>query len=191
MAANPNSTAGKPDGKSPGGPLALGSAVLLALLALFESGGSTVTIVYADKLAGGLPTVCDGLTRHVTDTPIIVGEKWSKEKCRVETERAVAKVQRQLMKCFRIEPPQRVFDAASSHAWNLGATATCGSSSMTAWNAGRWDLGCRRLQLSDDGRPVWSYVKAGVAADGKPVYRFVQGLANRRAKERALCEGRA
>lgn len=141
--------------------------------------------VYADKLAGGLPTACGGLTKYITTTPIIVGEVWSPEKCQRERADAIYRVQQTLLQCFRQAPPQRVFDAATSHAWNFGAGATCSSGAMAAWNVGNWDVGCRRLQYSDDGKPVWSYIK-----DGKGGYLFVQGLANRRAAERRMCEGR-
>ena len=174
------------------GALVLGSTILLGFLALWESSGKPVTIVYADKLAGGLPTVCDGITRHITSTPIVVGEKWSAEKCAAETRAAVVKVQNQLLRCFKVTPPQPVLDSATSHAWNFGAAATCGSGAMQAWNAEQWALGCRRLQFADDGRPVWSYVKTGrLLPNGKPEMKFVQGLANRRGAERAMCEGRA
>ena len=58
------------------GSLVLCAASLVAFLGDWESGGKDpVLTVYADKLAGGIPTVCDGLTRHVTKTPIIVGER--------------------------------------------------------------------------------------------------------------------
>jgi lysozyme len=162
--------------------LVLGSAALMKFLGRWEGEGQN--IVYADKLANGLPTVCKGLTRHVTKTPIIVGEYWSPEKCEREERIAVVDVQHELLGCFQIAPPQRVFDAATSHAWNNGAPATCGSAAMKAWNRGDWSLGCRRLQLSDEGTPVWSYVK-----DGKGGYTFVRGLANRRGAERAYCDG--
>jgi hypothetical protein len=59
---------------------------------------------------------------------------------------------------------------------------------MKAWNRGDWRLGCRRLHVSDSGRPVWSYVKVGVNADGSTRYKFVRGLSNRRAAEREHCE---
>ena len=85
-------------------------------------------------------------------------------------------------------PPQSVFDAATSHAWNNGTAATCGSLAMQAWNAGNWELGCRRLAFSDGGSRVWSYVKTGkMLPNGRPEYRFVQGLANRRDAEYQLC----
>jgi GH24 family phage-related lysozyme (muramidase) len=165
-------------GKGPAaGFVVLASGALLTFLALFESSGNTVLKVYADELANGLPTVCDGITRHVTATPIIVGEVWTVEKCEAETIAAVTKVQRQVGACFTRVPPQSVFDAATSHAWNLGAGKTCGSAAMAAWNRGEWALGCRRLTFADDGRPVWAY------AGGK----FVRGLHRRRGEETKFC----
>lgn len=178
---------GSNTGKVLGG-VALGSGVLLAFLMLWESSTKPVLTVYADRLAGGLPTVCDGLTRHVTATPIVVGERWTSEQCEDETVRAVAKVQTQLRGCFSRVPPQSVFDAASSHAWNLGVSSTCGSAAMKAWNRGDYRTGCRRLYESDGGSPVWSYVRTGrKLANGQPEYRFVRGLQNRRRAEAQLC----
>ena len=171
-----------------GGALVLASGALLAFLTLWESGPKRVLTVYADKVAGGLPTVCNGLTRHITDTPIIVGQVWTEEKCEREEARALAKVQKQLLRCFEVTPPQPIFDAATSHAWNVGVANTCSSGAMAAWNAEQWALGCRRLALSDAGRPVWSYVKTGrTLPNGKPEYRFVQGVANRRHAEWQFC----
>lgn len=162
-----------------------GSPFLMDFLAKWESSGRTVLTVYADRLAGGLPTVCDGLTRHVTSTPIIVGQVWTLEKCQAETQAAVIRVQRQLAGCFKRAPSQMVFDMATSHAWNNGAGATCNSLAMQAWNRGDWELGCRRLAMSDAGKPVWSYVCK--IEGGERVCHFVQGLANRRNDEWQHC----
>jgi GH24 family phage-related lysozyme (muramidase) len=162
-----------------GATLVFGSASLLAFLGTWE--GSGQNIVYADKLANGLPTVCKGLTHYITDTPIVVGERWSDAKCADEEQRAIIRVQTQLLACFGRIPPQNVFDAATSHAWSFGAPSTCASAAMRAWRVGDWDMGCRRLQMSDDGRPVWSFV----TKNGKLV--FVQGLENRRGAEHNYC----
>ena len=160
--------------------LALGSATLLAFLGLWEGGkhkdGSST--VYADKLAGGLPTVCSGITKHITTTPIIVGERWSAEKCIEEERKAVSKVQEQLLKCFTVKPPQSVLDAATSFAWNVGASSVCKSGAMQAWQRGEWVRGCERIAFTDSGKRSWSY------AGGK----FVKGLANRRDAEVKLCK---
>lgn len=170
------------------GAVAFGSAVLLAFLMLWESSGTPVLTAYADRLAGGLPTVCDGLTRHVTSTPIVVGERWTLERCEAETVAAVVRMQVRLIQCFQGTPPQSVFEAASSHAWNFGVGKTCSSLAMKAWNRGDYAIGCRRLHTDDTGRMVWSYIKTGrVLANGQPEYRFVRGLQNRRRAEARLC----
>lgn len=175
-----------------GATLVAGSPFLMAFLGKWESGAARVLVVYADKLAGGLPTVCHGLTRHVTTTPIIVGERWTEEKCEAEEIAAVIRVQQQLAPCFKRPPNQMVWDMAGSHAWNNGAPNTCSSGAMRAWNAGDWVRGCQRIARGDDGTIVWSYVRTGrLLPSGKPEMRFVQGLANRRAEEAALCAGAA
>lgn len=171
--------------------LALGAAALVAFLAVWEGGkdGGGSSRVYADALANNIPTVCNGLTRHVTSTPIIVGQVWSAEKCAAEEHRALIGMQLKLETCFTRLPPQSVFNMASSHAWNFGPAATCGSLAMQAWNRGDWALGCRRLAYSDGGSPVWSYVKTGRYVNGKPEMKFVRGLANRRNAEFQTCLG--
>lgn len=166
-----------------GAALVAATPSLMGFLGKWE--GQAVYVVYADKLAGGLPTVCKGLTRHVTTTPIIVGERWTPEKCEAEEQAAVFKVQSQLAPCFKVAPPQVVFDMATSHAWNLGASATCSSGAMAAFNRGDFELGCQRLSRGDDGKVVWSFTSKVV--NGKKQLIFVQGLANRRADETKTC----
>ena len=160
-----------------GGGLWLGSDDVRDTIEKWESGNRRVLVVYADKLAGGLPTVCNGLTRHVTTTPIIVGEKWTDEKCEAHEAAVTHTVQRELAKCFKRLPPQSVFDAATSHAWNFGVRRTCGSQSMKLWNGGQWSLGCIRIAYTPSYRPNWS--EAGGV--------FYPGLFNRRKDEMKLC----
>lgn len=170
------------------GTLALASAGVLTFLGQWEPDQRDPGLVYADKLAGGLPTVCKGITRHVTSTPVVVGQRWTPARCAQEEGAAIEALQLRLARCFSRLPPQSIFEMATSHAWNNGVANTCASQAMVAWNAGEWALGCRRLGLSDSGRPVWSYVRTGRALpDGKPEMRFVQGLANRRAAETTAC----
>ncbi len=174
--------------KVAGGALVAASAAVFGILNTWEPDQRAPGLVYADKLANGLPTVCKGITKHVTTTPVIVGQRWTPERCAQEEGAAIEKVQRALAPCFRITPPQAVFDMATSHAWNNGVAATCSSFAMGSWNEGDWERGCRRLSLSDEGKPVWSYVRTGrVLPNGKPEMRFVQGLANRRADETRQC----
>lgn len=159
------------------GGLWLGSNQTRDIIEAWESGGDRVLTVYADKLAGGLPTVCNGLTRHVTTTPIIVGEKWTDEKCEAHEAAVTHTVQRELAKCFTRLPPQPVFDAATSHAWNVGVRKTCGSTSMREWNEGRWAVGCLFMAYTPAGGANWS------SAGG----RYYPGLHGRRKAEMRLC----
>lgn len=155
-----------------------GTKPLSDMLTKWESGGSRVLVVYADRLASGLPTVCNGLTRHVTTTSIVVGDVWSNERCEREERKAMeVHVQIPLIRCFTTQPPQSVFEAASSHAWNFGVAKTCASTSMRYWNSRHWAVGCERLYQSATGKPNWSY------AGGK----FYRGLYNRRQDEYRLC----
>lgn len=174
-----------------GGAVVIAAATALtAFLGAWEPDKRDPGLVYADDLAGGLPTVCKGITRHVTATPVVVGQRWSDAKCRSEEETAIIRVQVRLAQCFRIgnHVPQSVFDAATSHAWNFGVSATCGSLAMQAWNRGDWALGCTRISTGPDGERVWAFVKTGkLLPSGKPEYRFVRGLANRRDAETKLC----
>lgn len=157
--------------------LVFSSAALLAHLTQWESGGRRILTVFADKLANGLPTVCNGLTRHLTSTPIVVGDTWSDAKCEAEEGRALAIIQHRLIECFGPVPPQAVFDMATEHAWNFGVEATCRSMAMQAWRQEQWAAGCRRMAHHDDGRPAWSYVNG----------KFVRGLHNRRLDARDKC----
>lgn len=160
-----------------GGTLYFASPTVREFIQKWESGHKRVLTVYADKLAGGLPTVCNGLTRHVTKTPIIVGEKWTNEECEIHEQAVTITVQRELAACFRRLPPQSVFDAATSHAWNFGVRKTCNSVSMQHWNRGQWGLGCTRLAYKVDYTPNWAH------AGGK----FYPGLWSRRKDEMKLC----
>lgn len=162
------------------GSLVLASAATVGVLNKWEPAKGSPDahlIVYADKLAQGLPTVCAGITKHVATIPVIVGDKWTPEMCLEQESQALEKVQGALVKCFKTLPPQSVFDAGTSHAWNFGAGKTCSSQAMKQWNAGNFKLGCTLIASTYDGKPNWSF------SDGK----FIQGLQNRRQDEVKLC----
>lgn len=167
-----------------GGAVVAASIAITTFLGVWEPDQRDPGLVYADKLANGLPTVCKGITRHVTNTPVIVGQRWSPEKCSDEEAKAlIERVQIPLAKCFkRSDVPQSVYDYFSSHAWNFGVGATCGSGAMQAANSGNYRVACQRLSRSDGGRMQWVYV---TRPDGSK--QFVQGLANRREAETAGC----
>lgn len=82
----------------------------------------------------------------------------------------VLRVERALERCVKQQPPQKVYDATVSFAFNVGTGNACSSTLVKLLNQRRWADACRQL-------PRWVYVK-GV---------FNQGLDNRRAREMAWC----
>lgn len=172
------------------GGLVTASPELLGFLHQWEDGGKPIRVVYADKLAGGLPTTCGGLTNHTSRKPVVVGETWTEEECAAEKAYVVETTQRSLIECFEIRPPQSVLDAFSSHAHNFGFGTTCTSQAMHAWNRGEANRACELLAYTPDGKPNWSSVQTGRRLpDGRPELRFVQGLHNRRMAEARMCKG--
>ena len=159
-----------------GGALTLASVGLVVMLTRWEP-AKDAGLVYADRLADGLPTVCNGITRHVSPYPVIVGERWTPSKCALAEEHAIAQTQMRLLHCFKVQISQGQFDAFSSFAWNVGFSAACKSRAMTLTNSGQAAQGCDALAHRPDGEPAWSYA-AG---------RYVFGLYQRRLDERRLC----
>jgi GH24 family phage-related lysozyme (muramidase) len=164
------------------GALVLVSATLTAFLGTWEGTGQNV--VYPDKLASGLPTVCMGITRHTSPSPVVVGDYWSAARCTEVEALVVSKGQLALADCLTNQAiSQNTFDALSSHGHNVGTPSTCASRAVSLINAGRIAEGCRALAWAPDGKtPVWAYV---TDARGKKV--FVPGLHNRRLAEMRLC----
>lgn len=165
------------------GALVLASAPLLAFLGTWEGEGQNV--VYADRLARGLPTVCKGITRYTSPYPLIVGDYWSPARCAEVEQLVVEKGQLQLADCITNQDVgQNTFDALSSHGHNFGTPNTCASRAVALINAGRIKDGCQALAWAPDGKtPVWAFI---TTAKGKKV--FIPGLHARRLAEVALCE---
>ena len=164
-----------------GVPLVLASAGYLGFVSKWVADKEQATRVYADRLARGEPTVCDGITNATSPYPVIVGDVWSAERC-TEVNRLVAeKTQLRLLDCLKTRISQNTFDALSSHAHNVGVGNTCASKALGLINAGRMEDGCRALAFTPAGEPNWSFVPEG----GRK--KFVQGLHNRRKDEMALC----
>lgn len=163
------------------GSLVLASAASVGLLHKWEPAKGSPDIhlyVYEDKIASGTLTVCSGLTNAVSEKKLIKGAKWTQEECTENEEKALAKLQEQLALCFRELPPQSVFDAATSHAWNFGVRKTCSSTAMTYWNQSNFKMGCNLIAYQQNGyTPNWSF------SDGK----FIKGLHNRRVDEMETC----
>ena len=164
------------------GAIALASATLISFLGTWEGTGQNT--VYADQLAGGLPTVCMGITRYTSPQPVVVGDYWSEARCAEVEALVVQKGQLQLADCLTNQAiGQNTFDSLSSHGHNVGTPSTCASRAVGLINAGRIAEGCRALAWAADGKtPVWAYV---TNAQGQKI--FVRGLHNRRLAEAELC----
>lgn len=157
------------------GALVLMSPSLERMLSRWEGEGQNV--VYADKLAGGLPTVCRGLTRHTVKEPLVVGDYWSPAKCS-EIERTIVESgQIDLANCLPASIKQGAFDAASDMGHHFGNPRTCASRAVGLMWDGKWKEACDAFAHAPSGKPVWSYV-------GTTFYR---GLYNRALDRKKLC----
>ncbi len=164
------------------GVITLASASLVVFLGDWEGNGQNV--VYADRLARGLPTVCKGITRHTSPYPLVVGDYWSDARCNEVEQLVIEKGQLQLADCLsNPQIGQNTFDALSSHSHNFGAASTCASRAVALINAGRIAEGCAALAWAPDGKtPVWAFV-----TNGQGRKQFVRGLHARRKAEARLC----
>lgn len=145
------------------GSLAIAGAALLAFVRTWEG---SETIAYADRLAGGLPTVCNG---H-TGSDVKVGDVWTKEQCDAILVKDVAGHGQRLLSCVRVPLNQHQYDALSSWAYNIGTGAACQSTLVRLLNQGQYTAACDQLLR-------WNRASGIV----------VRGLTNRRMAERALC----
>src|SRR5699024_10066168 len=128
-------------------------------------------VACADKIAGGVPTVCAGITNAVNPPRnVVVGLRWTCEECKQTEEQVMLEIQDQLAMCITDPLLQSTFEALTSYAWNLGWNNTCNSQSVRLINQGKIKEGCNLLSNKPDGRPNWSN-----SGDN-----FIQGLFNRR-----------
>lgn len=150
---------------------ALGSGFAVVTLEQFEG---NVTAVYADKLAGGLPTYCAGRT----DWKAPVGTRLTSDTCKEVNKITVLEYGYAVLACTTWDNLSGYrLVALTMFAINVGKQGACGSRAVRLINAGQIVEGCRAIAYTPDGRPSWSY------AGGK----FVQGLHNRRQAEAVLC----
>ncbi|MBF0639782.1 lysozyme [Pseudomonas protegens] len=164
------------------GVIVLASAPLLAFLGKWEGNGQN--IVYADRLARGLATVCKGITRYTSPYPLVIGDYWSPQRCAEVEQLVVEKGQLALADCLTNQQVgQNTFDALTSHSHNFGVPSTCASRAVGLINAGRIAEGCKALAWGPDGKtPVWASV-----TDALGRKQFVRGLHARRLAEAAMC----
>lgn len=134
--------------------------VALAVVAGFE--GSSLT-AYPDIV--GVPTICYGETKGVK-----LGQKATNEECDAKLAARLVEFNDGVNSCITrpLRDNERV--AFVSLAYNVGTGAFCKSSVVRRFNAGDKVGACNAILM-------WN------RAGGK----VVQGLTNRREKERAMC----
>lgn len=127
---------------------------------------------YTDKaiipVPGDVPTLGFGSTEGVR-----MGDRTTPSAALARALQDASKYEGALKKCVRAPLHQHEYDAFVSLAYNIGPGAFCSSTLVRKLNAGDYAGACKEISR-------WVY------ANGKSL----AGLINRRAKERAQCEGR-
>ncbi|RQO38605.1 glycoside hydrolase family 24 [Herminiimonas sp. KBW02] len=150
---------------------ALTGPFAIATLERFEG---NVLAVYADNLAGGLPTYCAG----ATDRKAVVGTKLTSDQCKEVNKTTILDYGYAVLACteWKYLTPTRLV-GLTMFAINVGKEGACGSAAVRSINAGQVTAGCNLLAYKPNGQPNWSN------AGGQ----FVNGLFNRRKAERVMC----
>lgn len=145
--------------------------IVIAALSLSAAGfvGIALNEGYTDKavipIPGDVPTLGFGTTVGVK-----LGDKTTPPAALARALRDVSKDEGAVKRCVKVPLSQNEYDAAIQLSYNIGQTAFCKSTVVKRWNAGDYAGGCEAFLM-------WN------RAGGK----VVQGLVNRRQKERALC----
>lgn len=140
------------------------SAAGLVGIALWEGYRETAYIPVAnDKITIGF-----GTTEGVKP-----GDKITPPKALKRALDDVSKFEGAIRACVAVPLHQHEYDAFVSLAYNIGPSAFCGSALVRKLNAGDYAGACAEISR-------WVY-QGG---------RVLQGLVNRRAHERAMCEGK-
>lgn len=147
---------------------AIGLAIALAAGALKPDEGKR-NVSYFD--IARIPTSCYG---H-TGPDVHVGERKTDAECDALLADDVGKHLRGVLRCSpQLAGRPYQLAAATRLTFNIGVTAYCGSSIAAHFDAGDWRGACDRFLAWDKARVKGQLVR-------------VQGLANRRQRERAMC----
>lgn len=150
--------------------------VRVAIAALTLSAVGLVGIVqqegYTDKavipVPGDVPTIGFGTTEGVK-----MGDTITPPKAVSRALQDVTKYEGAIKRCVKVPLHQYEYDAYTSLAYNIGTTAFCKSTLVNKLNTEDYAGACAEISN-------WDKLK------GKPL----RGLTIRRAKERAICEGK-
>ena len=105
--------------------------IAASLVAPFE--GLSLHAVH-DMLAGGLPTICYGMTKY--DRPVKMGDHYTREQCLQFLIADLPKYGAGLDRCIKTTVTNHQLAAAISAGYNLGDPTVCKSTFMKRLNAG-------------------------------------------------------
>lgn len=139
-------------------------ALAVPLTAQFEGLWTTAKI---DQIGTGRPlTWCYG----ETEGPVKLGQRFTKQQCDDMLAAKLPRYAAEISACIHVPISDKEGAAFTSFAYNVGSAGFCKSSAARKLNAGDHVGACNALM-------AWNKAQG----------RVVKGLANRRAKERALC----
>lgn len=172
----------------------------IAIGALAFSAAGIVGLVgyegYTDRavipVPGDVPTIGPGLTRREDGSPVQMGDKITVPKALSLSLREVRQFEGAIKRCVKVPLHQYEYDAYTQLAYNIGGTLFCSSTLVKVLNAGNYDGACRHIEDFVCG-PATEKTQA---LPGEKCYserkprKIINGLQNRRARERELCEGK-
>lgn len=132
-------------------------------------------------LPGDAPTYGFGSTHRSDGAPVQMGDKTTPQAALGLTLREVRGTEGVLRGCVTTALSQGEYDSLVSLAYNVGAGAVCKSTMVQLFNQQRYAEACAQFDR-------WTFFQG---KDCKDPANRCQGLARRRAGERAMCEGRA
>lgn len=155
----------------------------IAVAALSLSAAGLVSIAlhegYTDRavqpLPGDKPTIGFGTTEGVK-----MGDRITPPQALARALADVQKFEGALKQCVRVPMHQHEYDAFLSFSYNVGSSAFCNSTMARKLNAGDYPGACAEFSR-------WTFFQGKDCRD--PAHRC-GGLVQRRAEERAKCEGK-
>lgn len=139
-------------------------AIAITMVAGFEG---LYTHAYKDVV--GVTTICYGVTN--SDRPVKMGDTATKEECKQMLAEDLVRYKAMVDKCIHVPMPPHRTASMVSFVYNVGQGNLCKSSVARLMNQNKPLQACDALMM-------WN--KAGG--------REIQGLTNRRAKERVECK---
>lgn len=157
----------------------------LAVLSLSAAGliGIAVSEGYTDSaiqpLPGDKPTMGFGSTTHADGTPVRLGERTDPVRALQRVAADVQERESAIKSCITAPLYQHEYDAYVDHAYNVGTEAFCRSTMAALINQGRYAEACAQFDR-------WVFFQG---KDCRVRENRCYGLVERRARQRAACEG--